>query len=333
MASKTNVFQCSQSKINAWRKCKYYAYLRYIEGLRKRFKDRPLQFGTLMHLVLEEDANGRQPYKALMAATREQKLFAQEREQLEQTAEEVRVIARDYFNFWDEAKPAQQLKPLKRKGKSAEHQIFVPIAPGIQLEVRLDLIAERGTGGNFLTDHKTFRQKPTDDHRWRSLQANIYKRATDIAEIKIDGMCWNYIRSKPPTLPQLKKDGELSLKRLDTLPEALRIFGKVQKIEIPSRMMDTAIANRRNWFSRDFMAFRGTTVKLMTDDFIESARDMAQNLGVQKAKTIDRHCDWCEMEAICRAELQGSNRNLIIKQEYTTREQRKKDEEALASAD
>lgn len=329
----SNVFQCSQSKINAWRRCKYYAFLRYIEGLRKRFKDRPLQFGTLTHLVLEEDANGRQPFKALTVATKEQKLFAQEREQLEQTADDVRVIMRDYFEFWDEARPSQQLKPVKRKGKSAEHQIFVDVAKGIQLEVRLDLLAERGTGGTFLVDHKTFRQKPTEDHRWRSLQANIYKQALDQVKFKVDGMCWNYIRSKPPTLPQMKKDGTLSLKRLDTLPEALRTFGKKQKIIIPTRMMQTAEANRSHWFMRDFMPFRAVTVKAMTQDFIESARDMAQNLGVQKAKTIDRHCDWCEMEAICRAELQGGDVKYIKAKEYTTREQRKKEEAELAQAD
>jgi hypothetical protein len=329
----SNVFQCSQSKISAWRRCKYYAFLRYIEGLRKRVKDRPLQFGTLAHTVLEVDAGGGQPFKALSVAVKEQKLFAQEREQLTQTADEVRVIMRDYFEFWDQAKPAQQLTPIKRKGKSAEHQIFVEIAKGIQLEVRLDLLATRGSGGVFLVDHKTFRQKPTEDHRWRSLQANIYKKATDIEGIKLDGMCWNYIRSKPPTFPQLKKNGELSLKRLDTLPEALKTFGKAQKIEIPERMMSTALANRSSWFMRDFMPFRKTTVEAMATDFIESARDMAQNLGVQKAKTIDRHCDWCEMEAICRAELQGGDVKYIKTKEYTTREQRKKEEAELASAD
>lgn len=329
----SNVFQCSQTKINAWRRCKYYAFLRYVEGLRKRFKDRPLQFGTLTHLVLEVDANGGQPFKALTTATKEQKLFASEREELEQIAGDVRVIMRDYFEYWDQAPANKQLLPIKRKGKSAEHQIFVSIAPAIQLEVRLDLLAERGSGGIFLVDHKTFRQKPSDDHRWRSLQANLYKKAADLAEIKLDGMCWNYIRSKPPTLPQVNKNGSLSLKRLDTLPGALKIFAKAQKLEIPSRMMDTAIKNRSSWFMRDFMAFRGTTVKLMFEDFVETARDMAQNLGVQKAKTIDRHCDWCEMEAICRAELQGGDVKYIKEKEYTTREQRKKDEEALASAD
>lgn len=333
MPSKSNVFQCSQSKISAWRRCKYYAHLRYIEGLRKRFKDRPLQFGSLMHLVLEVDANGQQPFKALTAATKEQKLFASEREELEQIAGDVRVIARDYFEFWDQAPANKQLKPVKRKGKSAEHQIFSEIAPGIQLEVRLDLIAERGTGGTFLVDHKTFRQKPSEDHRWRSLQANVYKLALDKVGIRVDGMCWNYIRSKPPTLPQMKKNGDLSLKRLDTLPEALKSFGKTQNIKIPERMMSTALANRSHWFMRDFMPFRATTVKLLAEDFIESAKDMAQNLGVQKAKTIDRHCDWCEMEPICRAELQGGDVNYIKKKEYTTREQRKREEEALASAD
>lgn len=329
-AAKTNIFKCSQTKINLWRKCKYAAFLRYVEGLRKRVKDRPLQFGSLTHTVLEADANKENPFSALTKSVKGQKLFAQEREDLEQTANDVRVIMRDYFDFWEEAPANKQLRPIKKDGKFAEHQMFVEIAPGIQLEVRLDMLAERGSGGRFLVDHKTFKQKPSEDHRWRSLQANVYKRASDEAGLKLDGMAWNYIRSKPPTLPQMKKDGKVSEKRLDTLPSALRAFAKSQRIEIPSRMIATAEANRSSWFMRDFMPFRATTVKLMMDDFLESARDMEKNLGVQKAKTIDRHCDWCEFEPICRAELQGSDVKYIKKKEYTTREER---ETEIASAD
>jgi hypothetical protein len=325
IVAKRNVFKCSQSKIKVWRRCAYAAHLRYVEGLRRRVKARPLQFGSLVHTMLEADAEAKNPYKALTTAITEQKLFASEREELMEIATDARLIMRDYFDFWEDAKERDQLVPTSRKGKKAEHQIFVEIAPGIELEVKLDMLAETGDGRQVLVEHKTFKQMPSDDHRWRDLQSNIYKRVVDELKIKVDGMCWDYIRSKPPTLPQLLKNGELSQKRLDTLPAALVAFGKERKIEIPDRMLKAAQDNRKKWFLRQFTTFRKPTVAMVTDDFLESARDMAQNLGTRKAKTIDRHCDWCEFESICRAELTGADASFIRKKEFTNREQRERE--------
>lgn len=320
--SKRNVFKCSQSKIKVWRKCKYAAYLRYVLGLRKKFKSRPLQFGSLVHTMLEADIEAKNPFKALTKATTGQKLFAAEREMLEEIAGDARLIMRDYFDYWEQAKPAQQLNYKPFRGKKAEHQIFVEIAPGIELEVKLDGLAVTGDDLKVLVEHKTFTRMPSDDHRWRDLQSNIYKRVSEMVDLKLDGMVWDYIRSKPPTTPQLLKDGSVSKKRIDTLPSALMAFYKQNGVKPDLRMMKTAEENRMSYFKRERTAFKKNTVKLVTDDFIESAKEMSQHLGVLKAKTIDRHCDWCEFEPICRAELTGADAKFIIKKEYTTREQR-----------
>jgi hypothetical protein len=223
---------------------------------------------------------------------------------------------RDYFDYYDE----DEIKYINIGKKKAEHEAFIEIAPGIELQVKLDAIGETRKHGRVLVEHKTFKQLPSDDHRWRDIQSNIYKRADEELKLGLNGTLWDYIRSKPPTMPLLLKDGTVSAKRLDTLPSALEEFGK--KHDLPKRLMEAAIANRTKWFIRKVTPFKKAAFQMILSDFIESARDMAQNLGVQKTKSIDRHCDWCEFEPICRAELTGGDAKFVMKKEYTTREQR-----------
>lgn len=325
MAKNRNVFRCSQSKIKLWRKCKYAAYLRYVLGLRKRVKARALQFGSLAHTMLEANIEGKNPFKALTKATTEQKLFSSEREELEETAHDARLIMREYFEYYEN----DPIEYINVKKKKAEHEIFVEIAPGIELQVKLDAIGETEKHGKVLVEHKTFKQLPSDDHRWRDIQSNIYKRVDEELKLGLVGTLWDYIRSKPPTMPLLLKNGTISAKRLDTLPSALKEFQAKSKNEVPKRLMDAAEANRSKWFIRKVTPFRKATLKLILEDFIESARDMAQNLGTQRSKSIDRHCDWCEFEPICRAELTGGDTKFIIKKEYTNREQREKEIEEV----
>lgn len=328
--AKRNVFRVSQSKIALWRKCRYAYHLRYVEGIRRRAKARPLQFGTLVHTMLEADANSQNPYSALDKAVKSQKLFASEREELQEIASDVKFIMRDYFEFWDDQPASTQLEFIKRRGKSAEHEIILDLCDGIEIIVKLDTIASNAKG-MWLVENKTFRQMPSDNHRWRNLQSSIYKWAIDEVEIKVDGMCWNYIRSKAPTIPQLLKTGGLSKKRLDTLPSALTHFFKQEKVKPDHHMMKTAQKNRENFFIRTFTAFRTATVKIMLADFIETAKEIVKFHGISKAKTVDRHCDWCEYEPLCRAELTGSSTKFIRDKEYTNREQREAIE--LAQAD
>lgn len=323
--AKSNVYQVSQSKVKIYRKCRRAYHNRYVLKLRKRIKGRPLQFGSLVHTMLEADANGANPYKALTAEVKGQKLFNVEREELEGIATDVRWIMREYFEFWEQAGKDKELHFLKRDKKSAEHEIILDLATGITVVVKLDAVASNKRG-NWLVEHKTFKNMPSDDHRWRDLQGNLYKWAIDEVGIKVDGMCWDYIRSKPPSTPQLLKDGSVSAKRLDTLPGVLLDFGKEQKVKIPPRLLKTAEDNRSKYFTRTFTAFRSQTVKLLHADFVETAQEMARNHGNSKAMSIDRHCEWCEYEPLCRAELTGGDTKFIIKKEYTTSEQREKQE-------
>lgn len=319
MARKTNVFNVSQSKMSTWRRCKYAYFLRYVEKLRKKFKGRPLRFGSIVHEFLEADANGMaDPFNIFDKALKEQgKMFASQREEVEETIEDARTIMMDYEDYWEEAPKHQQFTYLRRKGKASEHEFNVELCDGIMLNGRLDGLASLVSDkSKLLVEDKTFKAMPNDDHRWRNLQSNIYKFALDKLDINIERICWNYIRSKPPSLPKMLKDGSVSNKRLDSLPFALKMFEKRQKLKLPARMIETARGNRKNYFIRTFSAPRKKTVDLLVADFIETAREMSEQHGRVKSKTIDRHCEWCDYEPICRAEMTGSDRDFIIKKDY-----------------
>lgn len=330
--AKSNIFRVSFSKINCWRGCRYRYWLRYVEKLRKKRKARPLQFGSLVHTMAEEEAYNRNPFKKLAEESRiGSKLFASEREEWEEIVRDVRQIMTEYFDFWEEQPAKLQLTYLKVLGKKAEQEIVLDLCEGIEIIAKLDNIATTGDDRRWLVERKTFRNMPSDDHRWRNLQTNVYDWALKEAKIEVDGICWDYIRNKSPTVPQIKKNGDVSEKRLDTLPITLREFFKEHKIDAKgSRMIAAAKSNRNNYFSRVFTSPKKATVKMLLADVIETAKEMRELHGRAKAKTIDRHCDWCEYEPICRAELTGADANFIRKKEYQTRAE---EEREIAQAD
>jgi hypothetical protein len=273
--------------------------------------------------MIEADANGDDAFKHLDKLIRSQgQMFASQRDELEELVRDVRVIMEDYFDYWKDAAPKDRLTFLRRKGKSAEHSFEVPLVDGIEVTGKLDAIAVNGEKRRCLVENKTFRAMPSEDHRWRNLQSNIYFWCAKKLDIALDAICWNYIRSKSPTVPQLLKAGGVSKKRLDTLPAALRAFSKENRLKLPPRMIETAAANRKSFFTRIYTRENKDVVKSVVRDFTETAVEIAELSGKRQAKTIDRHCEWCEFEAICRAELQRLDVDYVIKKEYEVRERK-----------
>lgn len=319
---KTDHYRVSYSKISKWQTCKYAFHLRYSEKLRKRQKAKALQTGALIHLMIDADANGDNPMAALERAVKKAgPMFASERDEFNQMIDDIRAIMKDYFLMkWGDG----ELKYLRKNQKSAEHEFEVNLAPGILLTGKLDGLAiTQANKRRWLVENKSFSRMPNEDHRWRNLQGNIYHHVVRLLGLPpLDGLCWNYIRTKPPSVPQLLKNGKISQKRLDTLPSKLHEFFKKNKINPGeySRMLSTADQNRSQYFIRVFSPVRPKVVARVVRDFIEEAQIMAEYDGKWKTKSIGRHCEWCEFEPICRAELTGGDADYVRKKEYYHRD-------------
>lgn len=313
------MFKVSQSKVKTWRQCRQQYHYREVEGLRRKKPSRPLTFGSLVHELLDVSINGRDWLKHLkLVEKRDQKLFQSGREEYGNIVDDTRTILTEYHEFHK----GTHLEYIRFENKMAEHEFEVPLTKGIMIKGKIDGFAEMHNGLKALVEHKTFNYLPNEDHRWRNVQSGIYHHVARELDVKLDGTLWDYIRSKPPSIPLQLKDGSTSLKQVDTLPTVVRAVLKErrQSEKLYAPLLKQAEQGRKKWFHRLFNRRRIEVVKMLTSDFIEIAKEMEKLHGVSQTMTIDRHCDWCQFEPLCRAKIQGHDVNFIKKGEYRVEE-------------
>lgn len=316
-----DLFKVSQTKVRTFRTCRRAYHLRYVDGLRKLIKARPLTFGIIIHQMLEAFAEGRDPFKELQLIGKEnRKLFAEERELYGNIIEDIGVIMREYFRIY----PKKSLKYIKHQGKAAEHELEVEIDEGFLFVFRVDHFGRTENGLRWLVENKTFSRKPSEDQRWRDVQTCMYLRACEMLRIKhLNGVLWNYIKSKAPTKPEVLKDGvHLSKREIDTLPETVLAVIKANGLKEKdcTEQIQKARNNVGSYFDRVFTPVIPQVVNTLYQEFIETCIDMRDLHGTVTDRNIGQHCGWCEFEPLCRMELTGGDIEFIKEHEYEQRE-------------
>lgn len=312
----------TQSKAKIWRKCTQMYHYKYVERLRRRKRKRPFVFGDIVHRMVEADANGENPFHVLKQIDLEEgKMFREEKEMYGDIIEDIRVIMQTYFEFW----PERNLRFIRRDGRSAEHKFSLEIEKGLTVEGKIDGLAESPNKFRWLVERKTFSRMPKDEHRWRNLQGAVYIRMVDmlgwLKKRALDGVCWDYIWSKPPTIPNLlKNEIELSAAKVDTLPIVVR--EEIERLELDPRLpknraaMEMAQLSAKEYFHRIFTPVNHKTIDILFQEFIDTGREIAEHHGHKASMNIDFHCDNCEFEGLCRARLQGNDVDFIKEREF-----------------
>lgn len=309
-------FRVSQSKVKTYRRCKYAYHLKYREKLRRRRVSRPLQFGRLIHEAIEASIEGDDPLELLDNISFEKgKYFAAEREAYGEILEDVRIIIAEYLEYYKD----DGLRYVRINKRSAEHEFNVEIAPGVELTGKLDAVAKTPNRLRWLMEHKSFSKAPNEDDYWRNLQSVTYIRAMEILGWpKVDGTLWDFVHSKAPSAPQILKSGSLSKKALNSLPtKVLQVIAHhgLDPDDYPT-LIASAENNRRRYFHRVFTPVKADVVDMVFNDFLHTAVEMSRAPEDEKQKNIDKHCSWCDFEAICRAELQGLDVEYVKEKEY-----------------
>jgi len=267
--------------------------------------------------MLEADANGDDAFEKLdELAQKDKKVFIKEKELYGDIIGDSRTIMQHYFRFWEKT----PLNFSRRGTQCAEHEFELEIAKGIVAKGKLDAVAKTNNKLHWLVEHKTFKRLPGEDHRWRNLQSAVYLRMVKMLGWwkNLDGVCWDYVKSKPPTVPQLLKSGKLSTKSIDTLPDVVLKTIRDNKLRESDykEFIKTAEDNQKNYFFRTFTPVQERVVDAVFQGFVDTAKEMSQYHGTKKDKNIDRHCETCDYEAICRAELTGSDFKFVKEREY-----------------
>lgn len=316
----SGMFNVSQSKVKTYRRCQYAYFLRYIEKLKKKTKSRPLQFGSLVHGVIEHWAEGND-WEEMLDGLVEKfgKIFKAEREAYGEIIEDTKVIMREYFEYYDE----RDLVFERIAGRSAEHKFNIEIIPGVNWNGKIDFKGRTRDKRRWMGEHKTFNRRPNVDERWRNLQGSTYIRANDILGwTPVSGVLWDYIWSKAPIRPQILTNGSLSNKKIDTLPGAVIAAIEAEGLSLKKHKahIDKAAENRPLWFERVFTPVNTSVVDAVFADFVLTIREMVDREDRKVnhwPKNIDKHCGWCDFEGICRAELQGLDRDYVIQHDFT----------------
>lgn len=307
----------SQSKVKTYRRCRRAFHNKFVLGLQRIKRKRPLVFGSLIHELIEAHLEGKNWRKKLKKIDlKDGKMFRREREMYGNIILDIGYIMEDYVDHWEGS-----IKPIKHDGHYAEHEFRIELDDGLWFTGKIDAVV-KAKGMRWLMEHKSFSRLPSEDERWRSVQAAVYFRALEEMGFKrIDGVLWDYISSKPCNVPgELTPTGKISQARIDTLPSRVKAWIKEEghKKKDFSKMLADAKANRANRFLRLYSPVKPRIVDSIWDDFVDTAKEIQDNFGTKKDQNIDRHCSWCDYQPLCKAEATNSDLEWLLKREYQT---------------
>ena len=328
--------QISFSEVNSYRRCPKAWEYRYLKRLKKKFKGVRLLKGQILHEMLNAYVNQKiikgyaeaDPWDVLEAYNEMYSAYFEEERDLHGDIigdcgkifeGYLRKYRRDTLTY--EASEIKVEVDLSKLGSGALPVKFIGF---------IDKIARDPQERRWVVDHKFLKSIPTADDRFSELQLLLYVWAYGMEHPKdhLDGVCWDYARSKAPTEPEVMKSGELSKrKNLDCDPytylrvvrrEGLDAKKYVDMLELLEGKEDT-------FFERVFLP------KPSTDMVIEVVNDFLQTTGEIQAKRdggrcsrsmSSFNCSTCEFRTLCEAEVRGLDSNYVMKAEYQPRGER-----------
>jgi PD-(D/E)XK nuclease superfamily protein len=310
-------YSVSQSKIKCWRECRKKFEYRYTQEIERKRIPQPLVRGRIIHNMIEAALKGKNPWDAWRAAKKlYAKLFREEQEEYGDLIGDLQRLMTGYFD-WYKRDPIQ---PILVKGQRAEIEFEVKLMPEINLKGKIDQFGRTKDGRKWLIDHKSVKQLPEGDIVYSDIQTVLYVWA-DLTPV--NGIAYNYIRAKGPTVPEVLKSGEMSRRAIDTLwpvyNQAL-IDAKLDPRDYDD-MREKLRGKESEFFTRVYLPVNPH----ITNQLLAEARVTASEIHNHKQKDIvrtpGRHCKWCEYYNLCNAELRGLDADYMRKKEY----QEKKD--------
>ncbi len=306
------MIEVSNSKIELWDKCKYAYYLRYGERLERATPPKAQFTGQWIHSLLEADAKGRNWRGVHRKYTRnfQNFLYADEYGKDPHLSLKVRAVMVEYFKYYKNS--GHKSIPFP-DGTMAEYPFRERLAPGIYLTGIIDRLIADNNGRKWVRDHKATGNIPSEGVHDFDLQNIIYTRVLS----NIRGMEWDYIKFNP-TMPTLTQAGELSTKKIDTLPYLYEHLAEQHGLEIPQKILDRLIGIQSKFFVRHKLRTKSSTARTILEDVVTKAKDIEKNGCSVRTRTLGRHCSWCNYRKLCLVRLHGLDDTKLLESEYVS---------------
>lgn len=311
----------SYSEVRLAQRCpKKYEYAR-VRSIERRWPDRPRRLGSWLHEMLFAWHTGEDVeliFDALIDEHRELDLY----DELPDLPQDAQRIFSAYIKRWGD----DDWEVLH-----AEESFQADFGAGVKIGFTPDLVIRHSGGGIWIVDHKSTISIPEPWDNMDDLQHLIYVaglRQKYGDELK--GFIFNWLRTKTPTQPRLRKDGLIrDVKRIDTTYEVLRSFAAEHGIapypELTEKLAQ--LSGDPRWFRRDPLIVPPEAV----EQSIREIREWYYYLeGLDSKKVYPRiviprsagtaSCNKCEYQPICRAELLGMETRGILLSDYKERD-------------
>jgi hypothetical protein len=322
--------ETSYSEVKLYRKCPKAHDYRYYQRLQRKRKPLGLMRGSILHDMLDAQykvskgqKNTLTPDGILEQYAEEHKdYFAEELEEYGDIIGDCRTIFNNYQTHYEN-------DPLTYE--ESEAFVATDLAADLRLIGYLDKVAVDQNGRRWIVDHKFMKSIPSENELMVEIQLLIYVWAWNRwnPDKPIDGVCWDFIRAKTPTVPAVLKSGELSMaKNIDTTYETyLQAIHDNDLDEedyegILERLKDKADTfHKRHYFPLPNKTMMDTIIK----DFRDTAVTIQYMKGVCPRAPNKFNCMTCDFKELCEAEIRGHDVAFITKKYYESRDQEKKD--------
>lgn len=305
------------SMVKSFRRCQKQYELKYIRGIQRKKPAAPLIRGTILHEMLHARATPKLKAGAVLAQY-EKKFGELFREEKEEYGEDfLGDLKRVYDGYLREYGSDDNVKY-----EASEEEVSIDIGHGLVYRGHLDkrlitLDDER----RWLMDHKTHKSIPDENQRLNDYQILMYLWAWNLGnpKKKADGIIWDYIRTKPPAIPEQLKAGGLTMRaNIDTdvatyLKELTRL--RLDPKPYKEHLAEIEKRQRGRFYQRIKLPAPSKAMTThIVDDFIETSKQMHSTKHF--CRNLTRDCSWCEFYRFCNAEVRGLDSEFILKTEY-----------------
>lgn len=307
----------THSMVKSFRRCPKQAEYKYVERLKPRAVGRPLKRGTWVHKLLETFYLGKswkREHKKLEKSLAQLDLFDEEIEDLYDTlADDCHRMMEAYLWHYE----ADDFEV-----HDVEVTLEAELPDGTLYRCRVDLLGE-DEYGLFLMDHKSKKQRHTQDELILDSQSVPYIWAARENDIDVARFVWNYLPDKPPTVPEITKKGNVSRRQVNTdLPTLMSVIEESEEepedlaewIEVLERQRYTPGGPQLSpFFQRVAIERDDDMLDRSMHELLRSSSRMHEYYGEDDAveRVPDISCKWCDFRALCVADLFGNNTSQI----------------------
>lgn len=218
----------------------------------------------------------------------------------------------------------------------AVEEDFVMTIWGYEIVFKPDLVVAIN-GETWIVDHKTTTRIPDEwnPYNMTDLQHLLYVEGMKQNGYDIAGFMFNYVRTKPPRIPRLIKDGSriADVRRIDTDFHTLKEFAEEHGMESHSDVKErlNILANTPNaFFQRHFLLRNDAAVSEAVFDTGSTLHllEMAEDIQYYPRHVLpgwagSASCSNCEFQEICSMDAMGfdtSNLTVLGLQQRPVRE-------------